>query len=97
MKKHILYCTLYLCVFLLYAVLGKSQNVSPDNSFGDYGVASKHVGYSWYDMVRKVLVQSDGKTIIIGHAGSSKYHTNMMRLNSNGTIDESFVTNGKVL
>lgn len=63
-----------------------------DTSFGTNGVATKHLGT---DASRSVLVQTDGKIIVVG--GTNNGSTNdiaLLRFNSDGTLDTSFGTSG---
>jgi uncharacterized delta-60 repeat protein len=63
-----------------------------DPSFGDGGVATVPVGSD--AMANGVVVQGDGKIVVSGTALTDHNHFVAARLNSDGTIDTSFGSNG---
>ena len=60
-----------------------------DTSFGIGGFFIKRFG-STYETARKLLVQPDGKIVVMGYAGTDHgvYDIIVMRLNANGTLDD---------
>lgn len=69
-----------------------------DTSFASGGIFTNDMQLGSDDVVYSVVIQSDGKIILAGSSddGSNK-NAAMLRLNSNGTIDTTFGTAGKVL
>ena len=69
---------------------------SLDNSFGDSGKADISFGQDYFTVVRKAIIQPDGKIVVgifygvVGFAGDE----GLIRFNSNGSIDSTFGTNG---
>lgn len=70
---------------------------SPDNTFDGDGVAV-FSGPLTNDHIREVAVQADGKIVMAGADNYSpfNYHGEVIRLNANGSPDNSFGTNGLV-
>jgi uncharacterized delta-60 repeat protein len=64
-----------------------------DGGFGDGGKVITDFGVSWHNL-QALSVQSDGKLIAVGKAGSD---IALARYNTNGSIDVTFGVNGKVL
>ncbi len=68
-----------------------------DSTFGTYGKVLTNIGTLPYSGANAVMVQSDGKIV----AGGSSYHNTfywaaIMRYLANGTLDNTFGTNGVV-
>lgn len=74
-----------------------NNNGTPDNSFGDQGIVS--LDFSGKDdEVKSMVIQSDGKILIGGYETTgTKSNLAFVRLNSNGDMDTSFGSNGKVV
>lgn len=71
---------------------------SIDNSFGINGIASFDIQIGSDDKSTSVDIQSDGKLILCGYSDDGTDRSSLiMRLNTNGYIDTSFGTAGKVL
>jgi uncharacterized delta-60 repeat protein len=71
---------------------------SIDNSFGINGIATFDIQTGSDDKSTSVDIQSDGKLILCGYSDDGTDRSSLiMRLNTNGTIDTSFGTAGKVL
>lgn len=72
-------------------------NGLPDPSFGSGGQLLTDIG--GYDDCRVVAVQADGKIVAAGrtHTPASYYDIALVRYHSNGTLDSSFGTGGKVI
>ncbi|MBA4275751.1 T9SS type A sorting domain-containing protein [Flavobacterium sp.] len=64
-----------------------------DLSFGSSGISIIKFG-SNKSQVRKIATQSDGKIIIAGRSGPSIAYATIARVNSDGTLDTTFGTNG---
>lgn len=78
-----------------------NQDGTPDESFGDNGVSKIFAGSQ--SINKDVKIQSDGKIVIVGE---TEYCTGgicgapqfiMMRIKTNGEIDSTFGTYGKIL
>ena len=69
-----------------------------DNSFGINGIATFDIQTGSDDKSTSVDIQSDGKLVLCGYSDDGTDRSSLiMRLNTNGTIDTSFGTAGKVL
>jgi len=85
------------------AVSRLMPNGTPDNTFGNFGKVV--INSSRIDQyVESVVIQPDGKIVAAGRykslattPGSNIYYFLTIRLNSNGTLDNSFNGTGKVL
>ncbi|MBC7776148.1 MAG: T9SS type A sorting domain-containing protein [Phycisphaerae bacterium] len=64
-----------------------------DPSFGNGGIAQTSVTHFW---VHNVFVQSDGKVVVFGDEWTNFSSFSAVRFLSNGTLDSSFATNGKL-
>ncbi|QEC69532.1 T9SS type A sorting domain-containing protein [Panacibacter ginsenosidivorans] len=73
------------------AVAKFTANGSPDLSFGTNGKVTL-LPFGTAASVRKVLLQSDGKIILSGMANDTLVQ--VVRLNANGSLDNSFGNNG---
>lgn len=80
-----------------------NQNGTLDNSFGTGGVVAFDFGGGRDDRAYDVALQPDGKILIAGHATVGVVNGNEVtdllaaRLLTNGTLDPSFGSGGKVL
>jgi uncharacterized delta-60 repeat protein len=75
---------------------------TPDNSFGTNGRITTDIDTSSSDRGESIVIQTDGKIIVAGIASKSTTGGNVgrfaiVRYNTNGTIDDTFGTNGKIL
>ncbi|HEY6206829.1 MAG TPA: delta-60 repeat domain-containing protein [Chthoniobacterales bacterium] len=80
-----------------FALARYNPDGSPDTSFGTGGqVTTDFSGHE--DDAYSVLLQSDGKIVVVGSANSTAnyYDFAAARYLSNGTLDTSFGTSGKV-
>jgi len=68
---------------------------SLDTAFGQNGLAlfSNDVREQSYD----VVVQADGKILVVGHSGDSDWALVVLRFNADGSADTGFGTNGAFL
>ncbi|WP_228012927.1 putative Ig domain-containing protein [Nostoc edaphicum] len=75
-----------------FAVVRYNSNGSLDTSFGTAGKVINNLGSS--DIAYSVALQDDGKILL---AGVSNSNFAVLRYNSNGSLDTSFGTAGKVI
>ncbi|MBS3914895.1 MAG: T9SS type A sorting domain-containing protein [Bacteroidetes bacterium] len=74
------------------------SNGTLDSTFGTNGVYSTNYGASTYDMFQSIAIQSDGKIVSCGFTFPGNYaDMALLRLNSNGSVDTSFSSDGKVV
>ncbi|HEX7999045.1 MAG TPA: FG-GAP-like repeat-containing protein [Pyrinomonadaceae bacterium] len=84
-----------------FALVRYNQNGSLDNSFDTDGkVTTSILGNN--DVARAVAVQPDGKIVAAGFAGATTqsgtdFEFALVRYNQNGSLDNSFDTDGKAL
>jgi uncharacterized delta-60 repeat protein len=76
-----------------FVVVRYNTDGSLDNSFDSDGILTSDLNSGSDDFVAKVLVQSDGKILLAGTSGGDFA---VVRYNSNGSLDLSFSTDGKV-
>jgi uncharacterized delta-60 repeat protein len=80
------------------AIVRYNSDGSIDNSFGTNGIVSVDFN-GGNDGASAVKLQNDGKIVVVGHAQQNSSNKNsdiaVIRLNSDGTLDNSFATNGK--
>jgi uncharacterized delta-60 repeat protein len=82
-----------------FAAVRYNADGTLDNSFGNGGKSVTVIG-SGADEAYTALVQLDGKIILAGASdgvSSSNYDFAMIRLNTNGTLDHTFGSWGKVI
>lgn len=77
-----------------------AQSFQPDPSFGNSGVVVTAEANTT-SVIHDIALQQDGKIVATGmmfpNDGSSDYHTYLIRYHANGSMDNSFGVNGKVL
>jgi uncharacterized delta-60 repeat protein len=78
-----------------FAVVRYNADGSLDTSFGTGGKVTTAIGSS-NDNAYSVVLQSDGKIVVVGNSFSSVYDFAVVRYNANGSLDTSFGTGGKV-
>jgi len=79
-----------------FAVVRYNTNGSLDTSFGTGGIVTTPIGSSG-DEGRSVVLQSDGKIVAAGYShNGTNYDFAVVRYNTNGSLDISFDTDGKV-
>jgi len=77
-----------------------NSNGTLDNTFGSNGTvralggAVDIVGIPIYSIGRSVAIQQDGKIVVAGYTEDVFYGFEAARFNSNGTLDNTFGTNG---
>ena len=81
-----------------FACLRYNSDGTLDSTFGTSGIVTNDVQTGSDDVVYTIAIQADGKIILAGYSddGSNK-NAALLRLNTNGTLDTSFGTSGKVL
>ncbi|MBE7171191.1 MAG: T9SS type A sorting domain-containing protein [Williamsia sp.] len=77
-----------------FTLVRYNANGTPDASFDGDGILTTDVAGSSADIVYSLAVQTDGKIVA---AGSSNNDMALVRYNTNGTLDNSFNGNGKLL
>jgi uncharacterized delta-60 repeat protein len=75
-----------------------NSNGTLDTSFGTGGKVIQDIG-TWHDEGNSLAIQPDGKIILGGYCGNgpTNYDFCIARFNSNGTLDTSFGSSGKVI
>jgi uncharacterized delta-60 repeat protein len=87
------YSKFLLAAFLLLSTHLSAQDGLPDNTFNSTG--TKLVNFSPYTNFQDVLVQPDGKIVVVGSASTnSDYDFLIARYNDDGSPDNTFGTNG---
>ncbi len=80
-----------------FSVVRVNANGSPDTGFGTNGQQTVTFGESQYDAANALVVQADGKIIVVGLTSpGSASHFAVARLNADGSLDTSFDGDGKV-
>ncbi len=79
-------------IFALYRLVYAAAG-SLDTSFDTDGKLTTDIGSSTTDTSRAIAIQSDGKLVVVGGNGSDFA---LARYNTDGSLDTSFGTNGKV-
>ena len=81
-----------------FACLRYNSNGTLDTTFGVNGIVTTDIQLGSDDVVYSIAIQSNGSIILAGYSddGSNK-NAAMIRLTSNGTLDTTFGTSGKVL
>jgi uncharacterized delta-60 repeat protein len=67
-------------------------------NFGTGGIARYSVGNNDYCRANAITLQTDGKLLLAGYYAAAGVHNNflILRLKTNGTLDNSFAGNGKL-
>lgn len=83
-----------------FALVRYNPDGSLDNSFGNGGIVTTHVG-SASDGGYSVTLQSDGKIVVAGYTWDNSQSNQpdfaLARYNTNGSLDTSFGNGGKVI
>ncbi|MDQ3706138.1 MAG: delta-60 repeat domain-containing protein [Chloroflexota bacterium] len=86
---------------LVFAALRYNADGSPDESFGEGGKALVAVdqteGSSSEEEAHAVALAPDGKILLAGMTGRYPHSFGTVRLNADGTLDESFGDGGRVV
>ena len=81
-----------------FVVSRYTSNGSPDSSFGQFGSVVTDMGGS--DQARSIAIQADGKIITAGNTvvnANKNIHFAIARYNINGSLDNTFSDDGKVV
>ncbi len=78
-----------------YALARYNPDGSLDTAFGTGGKVTTGIG-TLQDYGASVLLQTDNKIIVSGYSSIALYDFSMARYNTDGTLDTSFGTGGKV-
>jgi uncharacterized delta-60 repeat protein len=74
-----------------------NANGSLDGSFGGYGIVTTSISDTTYDYIYAVAIQTDGKIVAAGYSyNGSNNDISLIRLNPDGSLDNSFDGDGKV-
>ncbi|GAB6139596.1 hypothetical protein JCM14076_03250 [Methylosoma difficile] len=82
-----------------FAVVRYNANGSLDSSFSGDGKVTTDSGFLGDDSATEVVIQSDGKILVVGTGNPSASYSKdifLVRYNSNGSLDTSFSGDGKV-
>jgi uncharacterized delta-60 repeat protein len=82
-----------------FAVVQYSQSGSLDTTFGTGGIVTTNIAIrKSTDHARSIAIQQDGKIIIVGESDQNRsIDFAVLRYNTNGTLDNTFGTNGKII
>ena len=89
MKKYNLLFITLICSLTVLAQPG-----SLDSTFSGDGVQVTNIGVGTDDRAHSMVVQPDGKIVMVGGSGVSGYDFAIVRYNSDGTPDSTFGTGG---
>ncbi len=76
-----------------FALARYNTNGKPDSSFNGTGIQITDFGA--IDSAISIVIQADNKIVVAGNSGNVNAHFVIARYNTNGTIDNTFGTNGK--
>lgn len=76
-----------------FALVRYNSDGTLDNTFGTSGKVITPVGIYYFDSAYSVAIQSDGKIVV---SGTSDNIFALVRFNSDGSLDNTFGTGGKV-
>jgi uncharacterized delta-60 repeat protein len=83
-------------VGLGFGVIRHSPDGTLDTGFGTGGLTSTDFGFS--DVANAMAIQTNGKIVVAGHTGSlGNVNIAMARYNTDGSLDATFGTGGKVV
>lgn len=71
-----------------------NPNGTLDAGYGSAGFFTMNAGF--YAECRAIAIQNDGKAVIAGYGVDSVHHSLLARLNTNGTLDNSFGGTGMI-
>ncbi|MGE0636833.1 MAG: T9SS type A sorting domain-containing protein [Bacteroidia bacterium] len=87
----------FLICFIGIGLLAKGQTWGLDSTFGNGGIVITNMG-TIRDAGLSVMLQTDGKIVGVGYSDNgNSWKFSMVRYNTDGSIDSTFGTNGKVL
>ncbi|NIQ77438.1 MAG: hypothetical protein GTO14_13110, partial [Anaerolineales bacterium] len=79
-----------------FAVVRYNTDGSLDTSFSGDGKQSTDFGLDW-DIAYAVAIQDDGKIVMAGYATTGNQNWALARYQTNGNLDSSFGSNGRVV
>ncbi len=80
-----------------FSVIRYNTNGSLDNTFDGDGKVSTTFGTGVNDQATCIAIQSDGKILVGGYSNlSGNYNFAIVRYNTNGSLDNTFDTDGRV-
>ncbi len=80
-----------------FAIVRYNSDGSLDNSFGTNGIVTTSISDSSTDAVSDIALQSDGKIVVTGNSQIGfESDFAIARYNTDGSLDSSFGSNGKV-
>lgn len=79
-----------------FALVRYNANGSLDTTFGSGGIVTTDFN-GGLDAVSSIVLQTDGRIVVAGLATAGDPHMALARYNTNGTLDPSFGTAGKVV
>lgn len=97
MKKHSLILKIFFVSLLFALIHNPSARADPgdlDTSFGTNGIVTNDIG--GFDTAIDVVTQSDGKIVVSGTTFGTTTNFALVRYDSDGTLDNTFGTNGLV-
>jgi uncharacterized delta-60 repeat protein len=85
-----------------FGIARLNTNGTPDTSFGNNGtvIVDVRTGTAQQSAANELLIQPDGKIVAVGSSNSgftTDFDFAVVRLNTNGSLDNSFGDNGKVV
>lgn len=82
---------------LIYTMVRYNNDGSIDNTFGTEGIVTKDFGTNYQESQKSITIQEDGKIVTVGHiVQASSYDYYIVRYNSDGSIDNTFSSDGFV-
>ena len=94
MKLKPLFTNLFFTVLLSFSLF--AQDGILDTSFGSSGLVQLASG-TFDDKIHDMVVQPDGKIVLAGYSYTETYNFIVVRLNTNGSLDDTFGNNGVVV
>ena len=80
-----------------FAVVRYNTNGTLDNTFGTGGIVTTNFAGNSFDYIEAVALQPDGKIVAAGSLfNGSSFLFALARYNTNGTLDDTFGTGGRV-
>jgi uncharacterized delta-60 repeat protein len=80
------------------AIIRLNTNGTLDNTFGTGGKVITNISGTSNDRASKVVIQADGKIVMIGSGGADFFNANVIvRYNTDGSLDNTFDTDGKLI
>lgn len=79
-----------------FVIVRYNANGTMDNSFSNDGIATADIDPQNTDIGKVLALQQDGKIVVAGYSSDLGYKSNfaVVRVNSNGTLDNSFSSDG---